>query len=89
LTTAAAEPITDITLSVTAYKIRGQKYADLTWSGATATSVDVYRDGAKIATTANSGAYTDGPLGVGGGSATYQVCEAGTSTCSNQVTVTW
>jgi subtilisin len=35
-----------ITLSVRAYKVRAQKYADLTWSGATSTNVDVYRDGA-------------------------------------------
>lgn len=79
----------DFTLSVTAYKIRGDKYADLTWSGATSTNVDVYRDGALVATTANDGAYTDGPLGKGGGSASYQVCEAGTSTCSNVVNVSW
>jgi subtilisin len=58
-----------IALSVNAYKIRGDKYADLTWSGATSTSVDIYRDGAIITTTANDGAYTDGPLGKGGGSA--------------------
>jgi subtilisin len=79
----------DFTLSVTAYKVRGTKYADLTWSGATSPNVDVYRDGALITTTANDGAYTDGPLGKGGGSATYRVCEAGTSTCSNNVSVTW
>jgi hypothetical protein len=80
----------DLTLSVSAYKVRGNKYADLTWSGANSTQVDVYRNGSKVATTANDGAYTDGPLGVGGGSATYQVCEAGsTSTCSNSVSVSW
>jgi subtilisin len=78
-----------ITLSVLAYKVRGDKYADLSWSGATSTNVDIYRDGALITTTANDGAHTDGPLGKGGGSATYQVCEAGTSTCSNSVTVSW
>jgi hypothetical protein len=74
---------------VTAYKIRGIKYADLSWSGATSTNVDVYRDGTFLTTTANDGGYTDGPLGRGGGSATYQVCEAGTSTCSNSVSVSW
>lgn len=78
-----------ITLNATAYKVKGDKYADLTWSGATTTNVYVYRNGALIATTANDGAHTDGPLGKGGGSATYQVCEAGTSTCSNTVTVSW
>jgi subtilisin len=79
----------EITLSVTARKVRGTGYADLAWSGATSDDIEVYRDGVKIATTLNDGAYTDGPLGKGGGSATYQVCEAGTSTCSNTVSVTW
>jgi PKD repeat protein len=78
-----------ISLTVNTYKVKGTKYADLTWSGATSTSVDVYRNGGVIATTANDGSHTDGPLGKGGGSATYQVCEAGTSTCSNTVSVTW
>jgi subtilisin len=77
------------TLSVTAYKIRGNKFADLTWSGATSSEVDIYRNGGKIITTANSGTYTDGQLGKGGGSATYRVCEAETSVCSNSVTVNW
>ena len=76
-------------LSVYAYKIRGQKYADLTWSGASSTNVDVYRNEIKFATTANDGFYTGGPFGVGGGTDTFQVCEAGITTCSNIVTVTW
>lgn len=79
----------DLSLSVTTYKVQGNKYADLAWSGATSTNVDVYRNGNLVATTANDGAYTDGPLGKGGGSASYQVCEAGTSTCSNIVNVNW
>jgi subtilisin len=78
-----------ILLSVNTYKVRGDKYAELIWSGATSTNVDLYRSGTLIATTANDGTYTDGPLGKGGGSATYQVCEAGTLTCSNLVMVTW
>jgi PKD repeat protein len=76
------------TLSASAYKVKGVKYADLTWSGATSAYVDV-RSGSKITTTVNVGAYTDGPLGKGGGSATYKVCEAGTTICSNEVTVSW
>ena len=83
------EPTTDISLSVTAYKVRGVQHADLTWSGATSTNVDVIRDGVIVATTANDGAYTDSTGQRGGGSAVYQVCEAGTSTCSNEVTANW
>ncbi|MDX1623129.1 MAG: S8 family serine peptidase [Gemmatimonadota bacterium] len=78
-----------ISLSATGYKVRGRHHADLSWSGATSTNVDVYRDGAVIAMTENDGFYTDSTNNVGGGSYTYQVCEAGTSTCSNEATVTF
>ena len=79
------------TLSVSAYKIRGASFADLTWSGATSTDVDIYRDDIYFITTAKDEEYTDNFLGKGGVTATYQVCEAGTETpnCSNSVTVSW
>ncbi|MDZ7859184.1 MAG: PKD domain-containing protein [Candidatus Krumholzibacteriota bacterium] len=80
---------TDITLTVTGYKVRGRKHADLEWSGATGTDVEIYRDGVLITTTANDGFYTDATDQVGGGSFTYKVCEIGGSPCSNQVTVTY
>jgi thermitase len=80
---------TDPTLTVTGYKVKGRQKADLTWSGATSDNVDIYRDGAPIVTTANDGFHTDNIDQVGGGSYTYQVCEAGTSTCSNEATVTF
>lgn len=80
---------TSIALSASGYKIKGQKYIDLTWSGATSTNVDIFRNGSLYTTTANDGATTVGSLGVGGGSDTFQVCEAGTTTCSNQATVNW
>jgi subtilisin len=79
----------DITLSAVGYKTRGGLTADLTWSGANGASVDIYRSGAVVATTENDGFYTDATGMRGSGSATYQVCEAGTSTCSNVVTVNW
>lgn len=78
-----------MTLSATGYKVRGVKHADLSWSGATSTDVDVYRDGSSIATTGNDDSYTDDTGQRGGGSHTYQVCEAGTSTCSNETTVSF
>jgi extracellular elastinolytic metalloproteinase len=78
-----------ITLSITGYKVRGTQHADLTWSGATSSTVDIYRDNAVLTTVTNSGAYTDNLNRKGGGSATYRVCEAGTSTCSSSVTVTF
>lgn len=78
-----------ITLSASGYKVRGRQKADLTWSGASGTEVKIFRNGVSIATTDNDGAFTDNIDNVGGGSYTYQVCEAGTSTCSNEVTVTF
>jgi serine protease len=80
-------PPSDFTLSAVGYKVKGVQTVDLTWSGATSTSVDIYRGSTKI-TTANDGAYTDDIGAKGGGSYTYRVCEEGTTTtCSNEVTV--
>lgn len=73
-----------ISRSVSAYKVKGAQRVDLTWSGATSTSVDIYRNGSVVATTADDGAHTDVTGEKGGGvSYTYKVCKAGTSTCSN------
>jgi hypothetical protein len=74
-------------LRATADKVRGDRFADLEWTPSG--SVTVRRNGSSIATVSGS-SYRDGPLGKGGGSATYQVCTTTTTpTCSNQVTVTW
>jgi len=75
-------PSGNISLSATGYKIKGTQYADLSWSGADSGSVDVYRDGVALVTIPNSGSYTDPINNKGGGTYSYQVCEAGTSTCS-------
>jgi PKD repeat protein len=75
------------TLTATGYKVRGHQKADLEWSGTTSINVDIYRDGANIATTENYGFYTDNIDQRGGGSYTYKVCEEGTSICSNEATV--
>ena len=75
------------TLSANGYKVKGYQKADLSWSGAVSTNVDVFRNSVKITTTANDGAYTDNINRRGGGTYTYKVCEVGTSTCSNEATV--
>jgi len=49
----------------------------------------VYRNDALTATTKNDGFFTDRIGGGGSGTFTYQVCNAGTQTCSNQATVTF
>jgi outer membrane protein assembly factor BamB len=77
-----------ITLSARGYKVQGQQAVDLSWNGATSNNIDIYRNGALIATVSNTpGFYTD-HLGARGKSTyTYKVCEAGTQNCSNEVTV--
>jgi len=75
-----------VTLSASGRKVAGINTVRLTWSGATSTNIDVYRNGAPIATVPNTGAYTDSTGDAGRASYRYRVCEAGTSTCSNDAT---
>jgi hypothetical protein len=83
-------PPADMTLSVTAYKSKGLKVGQLGWSGST-TAVDIYRDGFVIAPGEdNDGSYLDNTGQKGGGTTSWQVCEAGgIITCSPIVTHTW
>ncbi len=76
-----------ITLNAVGHKVHGVQTVDLSWSGATSAMVDVYRNGAVIATTANDGSYTDNTGNKGRATYIYKVCEAGTQTCSNEATV--
>jgi subtilisin family serine protease len=89
VTVTVGDSSSSLSLSATGYKVRGQKYVDLTWSGATSTNVEIYRNGGLHTTTTNDGAETVGSFGNGGGSDTFQVCEAGTDICSNTVTINW
>jgi subtilisin family serine protease len=64
------------------------KQVDLSWTPGTATTVDVYRDGVKRASgIANDGSHSDSYIGPKRSTSTYQVCEAGTSNCSNTASV--
>ena len=76
-----------ITLSAKGKKVGGINTSRLTWSGAISNNVDVNRNGGVIATVPNTGTYTDSTGTTGQASFTYKVCEAGTQTCSNEVTV--
>lgn len=75
-------PSTGITLNVSVSKAKGMSTATLSWAGATS-SVDVFKNGSLLKTV--SGSSTTDNLGRGGGSVTYRVCNAGTSTCSPNV----
>ncbi len=78
-----------ISLTASGYKVKGLQHTDLSWSGASSPDVDVYRNGVKITTTTNDGTHNDNIGKKGSGSYTYKVCEASTSTCSNDATVTF
>ena len=76
-----------IQLQASGRKVGGINTVRLTWSGATSTNIDVYRNGVLIVTTANDGSYTDSTGDTGRARYTYRVCEAGTLTCSNDARV--
>jgi hypothetical protein len=78
-----------ISLTARGYKVRGRHTVDLSWTGATSSNVDIYRNGVLIVTTLNDRFYTDSPAGRGPATYTYRVCNAGSQTCSNQATVTF
>ena len=82
-----ADRYTAITLSGRGKKVGGINTSRLTWSGATSSNIDVNRDGFVVATVPNSGHYNDSTGTTGQASFVYKVCEAGTQTCSNSVTV--
>jgi hypothetical protein len=80
-----------ITLTADAYKVKGDKFADLAWSGISSDRIDIYRDGVLIPEATgipNEAAYLHGPFN-SGKPATYRVCSAGSSTCSNEITLSW
>jgi hypothetical protein len=74
-------------LALAGRKVKGVITVDLTWSGASSSHVDIFRNGVKVVTTPNDMAHTDATGIKGGASLTYKVCEAGTSTCSPSRTI--
>jgi hypothetical protein len=90
--TATATPTATpgpIILSAQKKKINGINSVRLTWMGATSANIDVYRNDMLIVTTLNDGQYNDSTGDTGQAQYLYRVCEAGTGTCSNDVTVTF
>ena len=79
----------DIDLEATSYKVRGVNHVDLSWTGTNGAEVHIFRDGERIASVEETNEYTDNTDTRGGRSFTYQVCEAGADTCSNEVTVSF
>lgn len=80
-------PVGDISLDTTGYRSKGKNKVDLSWSGASTSTVDVYRNGSLRTTTNNDGAYTDSFRTYG--TYTYRVCDQGTNNCSADSTVSF
>lgn len=91
ITVSAEEPVPgDITLTGTGTKVKGRWTAALSWTPAgTSAKVDIYRNNTHIETIDNTGEFTDATNFNGSGSLTYMVCEAGSTTCSNELTLSF
>lgn len=65
----------------------GLRHVELRWTGGETERVDVYRDGTRVATTANDGGYIDSVDLAAGAVVTYRVCEADSDRCTEDVAV--
>jgi len=85
VTVSAAGPIS---LSVSGRTESGKHHILHRWSGATGTTVDLYRNGVRVTTTPNDGRHTTAHRFTAA-AATYRlkVCLAGSTTCSGEVTL--
>jgi vibriolysin len=83
---AGGEPLPQagpITLTAVVKGGRNKTFVNLTWTGATTTNVDIYRDADLIATPTNDGSYKDN---TGANDDVYWLCETNASNCSAPVT---
>jgi PKD repeat protein len=78
-----------ISLTVVGRADATKQYMALDWTGAGGATVDVYRNGARIINTPNDGHYGNSRTFHGPATYVYKVCQAGTTTCSNEATVTF
>ncbi|QSX37654.1 PKD domain-containing protein [Shewanella sedimentimangrovi] len=83
--TATTDLGSGLSLTASGYKVKGVQQVDLSWSGNSG-DVDIYRNNALVATVSGSD-YTDNLNLKGAGSYDYQICNAGSSDCSDIVTV--
>jgi YVTN family beta-propeller protein len=87
LTPTATPTPGSIMLRARRKRINGINSVRLKWRGATSANVDVYRNSMLIVTTPDDGQYDDSTGDTGQAQYVYRVCDAGTQTCSNDVTV--
>lgn len=87
-TTSSWKTVGLVSLTATGYRAKGFRRVDLSWSGSSASSFDLYRDGARIATV-QATAYTDNITTRATGGYVYKVCTVAISVCSNEARVTF
>ncbi len=86
-TPADGPPPAPLALSAQGYKIKGSQYVDLSWSGNSGSTIDIWRNDRLINTLNQASQYTDALEVRGKGTYHYRVCEAETASCSNRVDV--
>lgn len=77
------EPSTNINLAVSTSSFWFFTTVTLDWTGANGSQVDIYENGSLMTTTSNDGNWSE--TRIGNVNSTFQVCEAGTSNCSDEV----
>ena len=78
-----------ISLTVVGRTDATTQYMTLDWTGTAGATVDVYRNGAFLLNTENDGHYGNSRTFQGPATYVYKVCQAGSTTCSNEATVTF
>ena len=87
---SSSVPTSGPTLAARGYKVKGNQTVELKWTGLDGGSVNIYRNGGALLSSANDGVETDNINKKGGGvSYTYQVCAADGSGCTNSASVSF
>lgn len=87
-TTSTTAPPAGISLTAVGRSVGRKHFVDLTWSGATAPTVEVRRNASVITTTPNDGAHTDN-LARQTGTFRYRISHPGGAPISNEVAITF
>ena len=82
-------PPPPISLTLSTRTTSRARLVDLRWNQATSTSLDIYRNGSRIATVSNTGGYTDQFDRRARGTFRYKVCVAGAQQCSSEATISF
>jgi PKD repeat protein len=84
---SASIKVGSIVLSVSGRVDATKQYMTLSWTGASGTMVNVYRNNVLIKNTENDGRYTNSRTFLGPATYIYRVCETAGTKCSNNATV--